>query len=232
MISPFRFVSIKSLPHRAVGVSLFRCCCCYSRCCCCCCSSCVINFVRFSILRSLLSVVGACLFLWWPAVFICLVATLGDRTLPWVRFDWCFVLITGITHTSFIVVPRKLLSSFVPPRCCSFFLRSMPSTCGVRFFLPTFWHSCWIRKNYRFGGSWSAAGNSRDCHGTFFACWWARASLFFRIFFRSIFRSFVLDTVRVLYSFVLSFVRFGHWLQHHGLTGPIVMIIVFSSDAG
>ena len=38
------------------------------------------------------------------------------------------VLITGITRTSF-VVPRKLLSSFVPPRCCSFFLRSIPSTC-------------------------------------------------------------------------------------------------------
>ena len=30
---------------------------------------------------------------------IFLVATLGDRTLSWVRFDW-FVLITGITRTS------------------------------------------------------------------------------------------------------------------------------------
>ena len=114
MISPLRILVInflKSIPHRAVGASLFWCCCCYSRCCFL--RGCVIIFVQFLILRSLLSVVGACLFLWWPGTYllytiVCLVATLGDRTLSWVRFDWCFVLITGITRTSFVVVPRKL----------------------------------------------------------------------------------------------------------------------------
>ena len=135
MISPFRFdfVSIKSIPYRAVGASLFWCCCCYSRCCF---RVCVIIFVRFSFCLSHLSFVVACLCggrVRIVYVFICLVATLRDRTLSWVRFDW-FLLITGITRTSFVVVPRKLLSSFVPPRCCSFFLfRSMPSTCVVAF---------------------------------------------------------------------------------------------------
>ena len=116
--------------------------------------------------------------LWWPGTYmytlVCLVATLGDRTLSWVRFDWCFVLITGITRTSFVVVPRKLLSF----SCCAtplLFLFSSFDAVDLRWplrlrcplFSPTFWHSCWIRKNYRFGGSWSTAGNPRNCHGTF-----------------------------------------------------------------
>jgi len=198
---------LKSIPHRAVGASLFWCCCC-SRCS----RGCVILlfdfrfFFLFFLSSMLVSSCGGLRGHPWRSYVV-----LSSFRLMF-RFDHWYH-----TYQFCVVVPRKLLSSFVPPRCCSFFLRSMPSTCGVRFFLPTFWHSCWIRKNYRFGGSWSAAGNSRDCHGTFFACWWARASLF---------------VFSYLLSFDLSFVRFGHWLQHRGLTGPIVMIIVFSSDAG
>ena len=58
-----------------------------------------------------------------------------DHTLSWVYFDWCFVLITVITHKRFFV-PCKLLSSFVPLYCCFFFLRVIPSTCGFRFCQP------------------------------------------------------------------------------------------------
>jgi len=157
MISPFRFdfVSIKSLPHRAVGVSLFWCCCCYSRCCCCF-SRCVIIFVRSLILLSLLSVVVACLFLVVVAgtyllyTIVCLVATLGDRTLSWVRVDWCFVLITGITRTSF-VVPRKLLSF----SCCATpLLFLLFDAVDLRCPLALSALFADALKNYRFGGSW------------------------------------------------------------------------------
>jgi len=93
MISPLRILVInflKSIPHRAVGASLFRCCCCYSRYCF---RDCVIIFCSIFD-SSFSSFCRRCLYL------VVAVATLGDRTLSWVRFDWCFVLITGITRTS------------------------------------------------------------------------------------------------------------------------------------
>jgi len=213
MISPFRFVSIKSLPHRAVGVSLFRCCCCYSRCCCC--SSCVIIFVRFLILRSLLSVVVACLLLVvvvagyvlmtiyasWPPLEI-------DRTLSWDCFDW-FFLITGITHTSYVVVPRKLLSSsFFHPvvvsfvRCCRLALSALFAD---------------ALKNYRFGGSWLICSWELSRLPWHFVCLLMSSCVAFFI---------PVDFDSVL--FASSFVLFGRWLQHQGLTGPIG----FLSDAG
>ena len=111
---------------------------------------CVIIFVRFSILLSLLSFVVACLlFLWWPGTYrivynFFLVATLGDRSyvaLSSFCFDWCFVLITGITRTSFVVVPRKLLSSF----CSTPLLFLSSSLDAVDLRCPFFCRPCGIR---------------------------------------------------------------------------------------
>ena len=138
------FVSIKSIPYRAIGALLFWCCCCYSRCFChpysvlffeMCdyfCSifdSSISSFCRRCLSLLVVVVAGYVLmtiYASWPPLEI-------DRTLSWDCFDW-FFLITGITRTSFVVVPCKLLSFlfFVPPCCCSFC--SMLSTCVVRSF--------------------------------------------------------------------------------------------------
>ena len=101
-ISPFRFVSIKSIPHCAVGVLLFRCCCCYS--CCFChpysvlffemcdyfCSIFDSSISSFCCRRlSLLLMVVRYVFV---AYNFCLVATLGDRSYVVLRLFWLILL--------------------------------------------------------------------------------------------------------------------------------------------
>jgi len=84
-------------------------------------------------------------------------------------------------------------------------------------FLPTFWHSCWIRKNYRFSGSWLICSWKLSRLPWHFVCLLMSSCVAFFI---------PVDFDSVL--FASSFVLFGRWLQHQGLTGPIG----FLSDAG
>jgi len=170
-VSLFWIYYLKSIPHRAVNALLFSCRCCYS----CWCFLrgvwlCLFDF-QFFILFFLSSLL---VFLWWSA--LCLVATLGGCTLSWDCFDWFFVLITGITHTSF-VVPRKLLSSFVPPHCCSFFLWLMPSTCVVGSFRRLCGTILNLERIIVSKFLDLQLETLCDCRGTFFACLFASALL-------------------------------------------------------
>jgi len=103
-----------------------------------------------------------------------------------------------VSHVPVVVVPCKLwcFFYFVPPRCCSFFLRLMPSTrvdrCVVRLFSPTLWHWLEFERIIVSVVLDLQLGTLAIAMALSLLCLWARASLC--VFFRSVLSSFVLDT--------------------------------------
>ena len=142
----------------------------------------------------------------------CLVATLRYCTLSWDCFDW-FFLITGITRTSFVVVPCKLWSFC----CCStllLFLFSLSiNAVDLRclLFLPFLWHFLIKLERINFSVVYLI------CSWKIFTITVALSLLYLRACV-----SFCLS-YQFLYWFLVLFAStlFGRWLQHHGLTGHI-----------
>ena len=120
------------------------------------------------------------------------------RCHPWRSIVRCLEIVSIdsswslVSHVPVLLFPVSsyLLFLFHPVVVPFFFARcrrlALTAALSACFFADLL--APWIRENYRFFGSCPAAGNSRDCHGTFFACWWARASLFFRTDFYNDFR--------------------------------------------
>ena len=125
MISPFcfDFVSIKSIPHCAVGALLFWCCCCYS---CCFCHPYSVSFFRMcdyfcSVFdSSICSFCCRCLSL--LVVVVCYIFVVYDclpRGLPWRLIVRCLGIVSIdvsfwslVSHVPVVVVPYKLFFNF------------------------------------------------------------------------------------------------------------------------
>ena len=173
----FDFVSIKSIPHRAVGVLLFWCCCFYS--CYCFLWGCVIIFVQswffvlFFLLSVLVSSCGGRVCIFCIQLFTSLSPLEILRCVEIILIDSSWSLVSHVPVLLF-PVSAYLLFLFHPVIVPFFFARcrrlALTAALSACFFANLVALS-WNRKNYRFDGSWSTARNYRDCHGTFlFRC--------------------------------------------------------------